>query len=225
MTDTTTTPPPAPAAGETGGTPPPTPPAGSAGAQPPTPPAGETPPQTQNVPPTRQTPQDNKDAVIARLQAKIKKFDAQPPAAPPAGGETPPTGITEAQVAQIAQTAVQEAFGGKMQQIDSIASGQQDQDVDNFIQKNPMYAAQAETIKSYYKHPSRAQVPLESIANEVFGAAARDAMIAQQAGQEAANNMPAIGVMPQQTGVAPKKDWTGVSHQDLEAEKSRIERS
>jgi len=215
-----------PPTGEGAPAPQPTIPAAPEGAPAPQPAAPvETTPQ--NVPPVRNNLPDNKDAVIKRLQDKIKAQEATPaaPPAPNADGTTPPPapqGMTKEQITEIAQSVLQESLGGRMKQLDSIAEGQADQEVDAFILKNPVYAEHAETIKNYFKHPSRAQVPLENIAYEVFGAAAMKAAQQQAAEEEVNANTPASGFPLPQSGVAPKKNWAGSTREELEAEKNRL---
>ena len=142
-------------------------------------------------PPVRESEQkvvDSKDAVIKRLQVTVEKLKSN------AGNE-----LTPGDEERIANQVLEKQLGKSVEQL---RMEKTESEVSKFIAENPDFAPDAEKIKRYAMHPSRASVPPKSIAYEVAG----DRLIqigaerAEKARKEAESAKPAESTAKQDTG-------------------------
>ena len=160
--------------------------------------------------PTR--PKDSKDYIIERLQRKAQKQ------------EDALKNIDKNDI-DIISKIVEEKFSEKFAKIDKFDSISADQEVDRFLQANPHMQQFGEKIREYYKHPSRESLPIESIANEIFGEHITKEMAKSQAGLAAGMNQLSAGSPQRQDGSVNAKDWKTASTEELEKEIARVKAS
>ena len=170
-------------------------------------------------PPTRKDP---KDHIISRLKKKQAA-----PATPPVDKDgkliTPVSEDDEAAIERV----VKKLYGGKLDALDENAKGAIDQnmdrEVDTYIQKNPVFKQYEKEIRQYYKDPSRANIPLESVVNEIFGAAILTNMKKEQADKNA-GQFNLVGTAIPQTPKNTGKDWGNATNEEIAAEEARVKR-
>ena len=171
------------------------------------------------TPPTRNDP---KDHIIKRLKDKQAK-----PATPPLDKDGNPITPVSEDDEEAIKRVVEKMYGPKLDALDANAAGAVDQnmdrEVDTYIQKNPVFKPYEEEIRQYFKDPSRSQIPLESVVNEIFGAAVIKNLKKEQADNNAGQFNLSGRAIPQ-TKPNTGKDWGAASKEELDAEVARVKR-
>jgi len=92
----------------------------------------------------------------------------------------------------------------------------------NFFEDNPEFAPYAAKARRFMQHPSRRQLPIDTIFMEVVGRDGLMKMGAQrlkEANDKAKNGQTGGGSIGGEGGV---KSWRNATHDELEAEKERV---
>ena len=177
------------------------------------------PEETIETPPTRKDP---KDHIISRL----KKKHAEPATPPLDKDGNPITPVSEDDEEAI-KRVVEKMYGPKLDALDANAKGAVDQnmdrEVDAYVRENPHFKQYEKEIRAYYKDPSRSQIPLASVANEIFGSEVLKNLKKAQADGDA-GQFSLSGTAIPQTPSNKGKDWQNATKEELDAEKAKVAR-
>jgi len=166
---------------------------------------------------------NKRDFIINRLQHKREKKEAAGEGAGEGGDEGDDPDYPDPEDEKRILKVFNKHYGGKISKIDE---GENERELDQFFAKpeHAKFKEQEATIRRWWKHPSRNNLPIKSVAYEVMG----ESLLAAGAKQERKANEEGKKTGSgghSSRGSMPKKDAWGESPQEFAQHQEEVRRS
>lgn len=171
-------------------------------------------------PPTKAR-MSSKDFIIQRQQAKIAKLKAKADE----GGDAGDTGEGEdEEVAPEDEALIGKVVAKKFAPfLDKAQSTEDDREISEFVAKNPEFKPFEAKVRRYIAHPSRRQLPVESVFYEVAGRGLLKIGADRQKKADEDAKQTQTGGGSGRSGEGGKTAWD-MSKEEFEAEQARVRR-